>query len=90
LRVHGWIVILPQALAGVGSVLLIYTLVKPTYGQTAARISALIMACTPVAAAISRSNNVDSLLVFTLLLATWMLFKAVKKNKPLGLYALLP
>lgn len=81
LGVHGWSVILPQALAGVGSVLLIYILVKPTYGRTAARISALIMACTPVAAAISRSNNVDSLLVFTLLLATWMLFKAVNKSQ---------
>lgn len=28
---HGWSVILPQALAGIGSVYLIYRLVKPTF-----------------------------------------------------------
>ncbi|HEY8911114.1 MAG TPA: glycosyltransferase family 39 protein [Desulfosporosinus sp.] len=76
--VQGWSVILPQALAGVGSVLLIYALVKPSFGKTAARLAALVAACTPIAAAVSRTNNVDSLLVFTLLAATWMLFKAVK------------
>ncbi|AET69086.1 PMT family glycosyltransferase, 4-amino-4-deoxy-L-arabinose transferase [Desulfosporosinus orientis DSM 765] len=79
--VHGWSVILPQALAGVGSVILVYILVKPTFGKTAARLSALVMACTPIAAAVSRTNNVDSLLVFTLLAATWLLFKAVKTKK---------
>ncbi|KLU65264.1 dolichyl-phosphate-mannose-protein mannosyltransferase [Desulfosporosinus acididurans] len=83
LGVHGWSVILPQALAGVGSVLLIYFLVKPCFGKSAARISALIMACTPIAAAVSRSNNVDSMLVFTLLLAAWFLFRAVRKGKVL-------
>lgn len=81
--VHGWSVILPQALAEIGSVLLIYVLIKPTFGRTAARIAALVIACTPIAVAVSRTNNVDSLLVFTLLLATWMLFKVVKKNKPI-------
>lgn len=80
--VHGWSVVLPQALAGVGSVLLIYFLVKPTFGRSAARIAALAMACTPIAVAVSRTNNVDSLLVFTLLLGTWMLFRAVKTSKP--------
>lgn len=79
--VHGWSVILPQALAGVGSVLLIYVLIKPTYGKTAARLAALVAACTPIAVAVSRTNNVDSLLVFTLLAATWMLFKAIKTQK---------
>ena len=79
--VHGWSVILPQALAGVGSVLLIYALVKPSFGKTAARLAALVAACTPIDAAVSRTNNVDSLLVFTLLAATWMLFKAVKTQK---------
>ena len=79
--VHGWSVILPQALAGVGSVLLIYALVKPSFGKLAARLAALVAACTPIAAAVSRTNNVDSLLVFTLLAATWMLFMAVKTKK---------
>lgn len=85
--VHGWSVILPQALAGIGSVILIYLLVKPTFGQTAARIAALVIACTPIAAAVSRTNNVDSLLVFTLLSATWLLFRAVKTSRPVWFIA---
>ncbi|MCM3005104.1 ArnT family glycosyltransferase [Priestia koreensis] len=84
---HGWSVILPQALAGVGSVLLIYLLVKPSFGKTAARLSSLVMACTPIVAAVSRTNNIDSMLVFTLLVATWLLFKATKKGKLMWLLA---
>ncbi|MNM54717.1 Dolichyl-phosphate-mannose-protein mannosyltransferase [compost metagenome] len=77
----GWVVILPQALAGVGSVLLVYLLVKPSFGKGAARIGALAMALTPVAAAVSRTNNIDSMLVFTLLLATWFLFRGARNTK---------
>ncbi len=76
--VHGWSVILPQALAGVGSVLLVYYLVKPAFGKTAARLASLVMACSPIAVAVSRTNNIDSMLVFTLLLATWMLFRGCR------------
>uniref|UniRef100_UPI00313D92F6 ArnT family glycosyltransferase n=1 Tax=Bacillus sp. OTU530 TaxID=3043862 RepID=UPI00313D92F6 len=90
--VHGWSVILPQALAGVGSVLLMYTLVKPTFGRTAARLSSLVMAFMPVAVAVSRTNNIDSLLVFTLLLGAWMLFRGVRSGKlgwVLGAFAMI-
>jgi 4-amino-4-deoxy-L-arabinose transferase-like glycosyltransferase len=90
--VHGWSVILPQALAGAGSVLLIYYLVKPTFGKTAARLASLVMACTPVAVAVSRTNNIDSLLVFVLLLATWMLFRGMRNQKlswVLGAFAMI-
>ena len=90
--VHGWSVILPQALAGVGSVLLLYILIKPQFGTTAARFAALIMACSPIAVAVSRTNNIDSLLVFTLLLGTWMLFKGIHSRKPawiIGAFAMI-
>jgi len=83
---HGWSVILPQALAGVGSVILVYLLVKPSFGTWAARIAAFGAAFTPVAVAVSRTNNIDSLLVFTLLLASWLLFRAVRKG---GIWSLL-
>ncbi|WP_246310906.1 glycosyltransferase family 39 protein [Paenibacillus xylanilyticus] len=79
---HGWSVILPQVLAGIGSVLLIYFMVKPTFGLAAARISALAMATVPVVAAVSRTNNIDSMLVFTLLLGSWFLFKGTKQGSP--------
>lgn len=79
--VHGWSVVLPEAIAEVISVALLYFIVKPTFGKTAARISALIMACTPIAVAVSHTNNVDSILTLCLMIATWMLFKAVRKGK---------
>ncbi|MCL6477816.1 MAG: glycosyltransferase family 39 protein [Peptococcaceae bacterium] len=90
--VHGWSVILPQALAGVGSVFLMYYLVRPTFGRTAALLASLVMACTPIAVAVSRTNNIDSLLVFALLLATWMLFRGMRNQKiawALGAFAMI-
>ncbi len=79
--VHGWSVILPQALAGVCSVIILYFLIRPRFGKWAARISALILALTPIAVAVSRTNNVDAILVFFLMLGTLFLFKAVKRGK---------
>ncbi|MDO8227436.1 ArnT family glycosyltransferase [Bacillus cabrialesii] len=79
--VHTWSVILPQALAGVGSVFLLYRMIKPTFGIGAARIAALVMALTPIAAAVSRTNNIDTMLVFTLLLGSACLLRAVKHGK---------
>ncbi|KFF54925.1 mannosyltransferase [Bacillus subtilis] len=79
--VHTWSVILPQALAGVGSVFLLYRMIKPTFGVGAARLAALVMALTPIAAAVSRTNNIDSMLVFTLLLGSACLLRAVKQGK---------
>ncbi|MCY8508654.1 glycosyltransferase family 39 protein [Bacillus mojavensis] len=79
--VHTWSVIIPQALAGVGSVILLYRMIKPTFGIGAARIAALVMALTPIAVAVSRTNNIDSMLVFTLLLGSSCLLRAVKQGK---------
>lgn len=79
--VHGFSVILPQALAGVFSVIILYFLVRPRFGKWAARVSALLLALTPIAVAVSRTNNVDAILVFFLLLGTLFLFKAVKRGK---------
>lgn len=92
LGVHGWSIILPQALAGIGSVLLLYFLTKPVFGKNAARLASLVMALTPIAVAVSRTNNIDSLLVFTLLLATWFLFRGVRESRPgliMGAFALI-
>jgi len=65
----GWAIHLPQALAGVVSVALLYRLVRHPFGRTPALIAALLLAITPIAVAIDRSNNPDSWLVLFLLLA---------------------
>jgi 4-amino-4-deoxy-L-arabinose transferase-like glycosyltransferase len=65
----GWTIHLPQALAGVASVALLYRLVRRPFGRPAGLIAALLLAITPIAVAIDRSNNTDSWLVLFLLLA---------------------
>ncbi len=67
----GWTIHLPQALAGVGSVAVLYRLVRKPFGAAAGLIAGLLLAITPVMVAIDRSNNTDSWLVFFLLLAAW-------------------
>jgi 4-amino-4-deoxy-L-arabinose transferase and related glycosyltransferases of PMT family len=76
----GWSILLPQALAGVLSVLLIYHLVKKSFGVGAGLISALCLAVTPVFVAVSRNNTVDNLLVLALLLACWAISIAAEKG----------
>jgi len=65
----GWTIHLPQALAGVASVALLYRLVRWPFGVPAAICAALLLALMPIAVAVDRSNNTDSWLVLFLLLA---------------------
>jgi 4-amino-4-deoxy-L-arabinose transferase-like glycosyltransferase len=76
----GVAILLPEALAGVGSVLLTYHLVKRAFGTGTGLLAALMLALTPVSVAVSRNNTIDSLLVFTLLLAAWATFKAAESG----------
>ncbi|MVX66043.1 dolichyl-phosphate-mannose--protein mannosyltransferase [Clostridium chromiireducens] len=77
----GWSILLPQALAGVISVYLIYYLVKRAYGMAAGLISAVCLAITPVFVAASRNNTIDNLLVVTLLFACIMITFAAEKGR---------
>ena len=77
----GWSILLPEALAGVLSVSVLYYLVKRSFGVSAGLISALCLAITPIFVAVSRNNTCDNLLVLTLLLACWVLSIAAEKGK---------
>ena len=77
----GWSIILPQALAGVISVWVLYYLVKRSFGVGAGLIAALCLAVTPIFVASSRNNTIDNLLVLSLVLACWALFIAAEKGK---------
>nr|WP_129045264.1 glycosyltransferase family 39 protein [Companilactobacillus metriopterae] len=79
--VHGWSVVLPSILFGIGSVYLIYNVVGKRFNKVAARLSALVMTLTPIAVADSRTNNMDATLVFFLLLSVFFVQKAVIKNQ---------
>jgi 4-amino-4-deoxy-L-arabinose transferase-like glycosyltransferase len=67
----GWVLHLPQVLAGVASVAILYLLVRRPFGSMAGLVAALLLALTPIAVAVDRSNNTDSWLTFFLLLAAW-------------------
>ncbi|MDD3223143.1 MAG: glycosyltransferase family 39 protein [Clostridium sp.] len=77
----GWSVILPQALAGVISVWLIYYIVKRSFGNLAGLVSALCLAVTPIFVAASRNNTIDNLLVLSLLMACLAISYAAEKGK---------
>ena len=77
----GWSILLPEALAGVISVLIIYIIVKKSFGRNAGLLSALFLAVTPIFVAVSRNNTCDNLLILTLLLACWAISIAAEKGK---------
>lgn len=77
----GWSILLPQAIAGVLSVIVLYRIIKRSFGHAAALIAALCMTVTPVFVAASRNNTVDNMLVLFLLLSCSALTKAAEKGK---------
>lgn len=78
---HGWALLLPQALAGVLSVLLLYHLVRRVFGPTPGLIAALVLALTPIFVAANRNNTMDSQLVLTSLLAAWTACLATERGQ---------
>jgi 4-amino-4-deoxy-L-arabinose transferase-like glycosyltransferase len=74
----GFSILLPEAVATIGSVALLYHLVKRAFGSVAGLLAALMLALVPISVAVGRNNTIDSLLVFTLLLAVWTGLKATE------------
>ena len=78
---HGWSLLLPEAIAGVLSVALLYYLVRRAFGLTAGLVAALALAITPISVVTNRNNTIDSLLVLTVLGAAWAMFRATETGK---------
>jgi 4-amino-4-deoxy-L-arabinose transferase-like glycosyltransferase len=78
---HGWSILLPQALAGVLSVALLYYLVHRSFGPVAGLLAALALALTPISVATNRHNNLESLLVLAVLLAAWAFILAAETGR---------
>lgn len=70
--------LLPQIVAGLLSVVVLFHLVRRTFGPLAGLLAALALAITPVVVATDRNNTADSLLILTLLLAAWAFIKAAE------------
>ncbi len=78
--VNSWSILLPQALAGVASVALLFQVVRRSFGAVAGLIAALMMALTPVAVLMFRYNNPDALLTLLLIAAAWALLRGVERG----------
>ena len=78
---QGWSLLLPQALAAVLSVALLYYLVRRTFGPVAGLLAALTLALTPITVATARNNTVDCLLVLVLLIAAWAVIRAAETGR---------
>jgi 4-amino-4-deoxy-L-arabinose transferase-like glycosyltransferase len=72
--------LLPQAIAGILSVALLYHLVRRAFGPVAGLLAALALAITPISVAVQRNNLMDALLILALLLAVWAFFIAAEKG----------
>lgn len=81
LGVNGFAVSLPNILAGIFGVPLLYALVKRHTGTLAGLVAAAVFAITPVVIGTDRNNTMDGMLVFTLLLATWAFITATETGK---------
>jgi 4-amino-4-deoxy-L-arabinose transferase-like glycosyltransferase len=81
LGVNAYGLLMPQILAGLASVVVVYHLVRRSFGTTAGLLAALALAVTPVAVAVDRNNTIDSTMIFTLLLAAWAFIKAIETSK---------
>lgn len=77
----GWSILLPEALAGVASVALVYHLVRRVWNATAGLIAAFSLAVTPISVVTNRNNTIDSLLIVALLGAAWAVTKATETGR---------
>jgi len=74
-------IFLPQALAGVLSVLLLYYLVRHHFGVVAGLLAALALAISPISVLTNRNNTIDSTLVLVMLLGAWAVLRAAESGK---------
>jgi 4-amino-4-deoxy-L-arabinose transferase-like glycosyltransferase len=81
LGVNGFAVVLPQLIAGLLSVVLVYHLARHSFGTAAGLLAALVMAVMPVVIATDRNNTIDSTLILALLLAAWAFIKATETRR---------
>jgi 4-amino-4-deoxy-L-arabinose transferase-like glycosyltransferase len=69
LGLHTWVIILPQVVEGVLTVLILYRAVSRLAGPAAGLIAGLAVAASPAMVALNRGNISDSLMILLLVLA---------------------
>jgi 4-amino-4-deoxy-L-arabinose transferase-like glycosyltransferase len=75
----GWSILVPQAIAGVAAVGMLYATVRRVAGAWPALAAGALFALTPVAVLMFRFNNPDALLVLLLVSAAYAVTRAVER-----------
>jgi 4-amino-4-deoxy-L-arabinose transferase-like glycosyltransferase len=76
-----WSILLPEALAGVATVALLFVVVRHSFGPIAALVASLVMILTPVAVLIFRYNNPDAILTLLLVAGAWSALRAIESGR---------
>ena len=77
---------LPEAIAGMASVALIYDVVRRLFGTGAGLVSALALAVLPITVLTSRSDTMDTLMMALALVAAWLVVHAAQSGRTRYLY----
>ncbi|MGH2850438.1 MAG: ArnT family glycosyltransferase [Solirubrobacteraceae bacterium] len=78
---HPLAILVPQALMGIVSVVLVYDLVRRRFGRLGGFVAGLALATTPIAVAMSRDNNPDALLTLCCVAAVWFAVRALEDGR---------
>ena len=78
---HPLSLLVPQALMGMATVVLVYDLVRRRFGRLGGFIAGLALALTPMTVAISRHNNPDALLVLACVAAVWCAVRGLEGGR---------
>lgn len=78
---NSWSMLVPQAVAGVLTVLAVNRTVRRVSGPVPALLAGLAMACTPVAALIFRYNNPDAVLTLLMAAAAYTLVRGLEDDR---------
>ncbi len=71
-----WALLVPQALAGLGTIWLTHDAVRRIWGNWAGIAAAAALAATPVTVAMTRSNLPDTVMTLCMVAGAWMLTRA--------------
>jgi 4-amino-4-deoxy-L-arabinose transferase-like glycosyltransferase len=79
--VNYWSLLVPQALAGLATVGVLYTTVRRWFGPQAGLIAGAVTAVTPVAALMFRFDDPDAILTLTITLAGYAMTRAIESGR---------
>ena len=77
---NSWTILLPEALMGVATVVVLMAIVRRTMGSPAAVIAGLVSALTPAAVLIFRYNNPDALLTLLLVGSAYAFLRSLERS----------